>query len=78
MGTMKKKIKKMKSELITLMIPFPNFIKEKIKEAQVSNKLNKALILYEDGSKDTLSINEGEKLRIIPPPPPPPDAAKKT
>lgn len=43
---------------------------KKIKEAQGSEKLNKALISYEDGSKGTISIAEAEKIKLIPPPPP--------
>jgi hypothetical protein len=45
--------------------------------AQGSEKLHKALILYEDGTTDTISIMEAEKLRIIPPPPPPPNKVRK-
>lgn len=43
---------------------------KKIKEAHGSNKLHKALILYEDGTKDTISIQDAEKIRLIPAPPP--------
>ena len=51
----------------------PQFYKgKKMKGAHGSQKLNKAIILYEDGSSDTISITEAERLRIIPPPPPPP------
>ncbi|MEO6220102.1 MAG: energy transducer TonB, partial [Ginsengibacter sp.] len=45
---------------------------KKIKRAYASNKLDKALIFYEDGTADTVSIKQGEKIRLIPPPPPPP------
>jgi len=41
---------------------------KKMKGAQ-GDKLNKTFIYYEDGSTDTISTTEAEKLRIIPPPP---------
>jgi hypothetical protein len=48
----------------------PQYYKgKKIKQAYGSNKVNKAVILYEDGTRDTIQISEAEKLRIIPPPP---------
>ena len=50
---------------------------KKIKEARGSEKLNKALISYEDGSKDTMSIAEAEKIKLIPPPPPPRISVRK-
>ena len=55
---------------------------KKIKSAHGSNKLHKAIIVYESGTSDTLSIAEAENLRIIPPPPamtvppPPPPPAR--
>ncbi|HUS02820.1 MAG TPA: N-acetylmuramoyl-L-alanine amidase, partial [Chitinophagaceae bacterium] len=48
----------------------PQYYKgKKIKEAYGLQRINKAVIIYEDGSRDTLRTSEAEKLRIIPPPP---------
>ncbi len=49
----------------------PQFYKgKKMKKVHGLEKLHKALIFYEDGTTDSISITEAEKLRIIPPPPP--------
>jgi protein TonB len=52
----------------------PKFYKGKKMKGAQGDKLNKTFIYYEDGSTDTISTTEAEKLRIIPPPPPPPPA----
>ncbi len=55
----------------SLFDTIPQYYKgKKIKNAFGSNKLNKAIIVYDNGTSHTLSISEAEKLKIIPPPPP--------
>ena len=53
-------------------IPQLNYKGKKIKIAIANGGTKKTYLTFEDGTKDTLSITEAEKLFIIPPPPPQP------
>jgi beta-lactamase regulating signal transducer with metallopeptidase domain len=53
-------------------IPQLNYKGKKIKIAIANGETRKTYLTFEDGTKDSLSIAEAEKLFIIPPPPPQP------
>jgi beta-lactamase regulating signal transducer with metallopeptidase domain len=53
-------------------IPQLNYKGKKIKIAIANGETKKTYLTFVDGTKDTLSIAEAEKLFIIPPPPPQP------
>jgi outer membrane biosynthesis protein TonB len=66
-----------KKRLSSFNDSIPKYYKGKKMKGAQGDKLNKTFIYYEDGSTDTISTTEAEKLRIIPPPPPPPPAVDR-
>ncbi len=55
--------------LLSINDSIPKYYKGKKMKGAQGDKFNKTFIYYEDGSSDTISTAQAEKLRIIPPPP---------